>query len=215
MSSLPFQQNRVDVWGFGRFSRGQGGGLMAALACVLLLALPGCGNPSFDVQIEQLPPDTVGPGPNHRPGQPCLLCHGPYKGASPQMSLAGTVFKTITTQDTYGLPPDYAEYTAALKEATGLQGVSIKVYDPSGKINGVLPTNSRQVELKSLESGNFFFKTIEFSPNFPLGARMDCPDVGQQFTMISRISRDGSCNGCHALRKDQGSPGWLECNVTQ
>jgi hypothetical protein len=175
---------------------------MVALAAVLLSALSGCGNPSYDVQIEGLPPDTgaVKPGGSHRAGQPCLLCHGPYKGAYPQLSVAGTVFTLPTTADQY-------VDAAADVESKAAPGVTVTVYDTN-------VSSGRQI--KSDASGNFMIKIQDnYTPLFPLGARMDCPQNGLQFTMISRISREGSCNGCHNLRKDQASPGWLECDALQ
>lgn len=207
MSSLPFQQDRAGILSMVRSSRSQGGGRMVALACVLLSSLPGCGNPSFDVQIENLPDDPPGTplDRDHRRGQPCLLCHGPYKGAKPQMSLAGTVFESPTNIDDLG---------KALVPAKGVKGVQISLSDPFGNVNGLPPGAGTPVTIPTeTESGNFYVEAQRprgFAPNFPLGARMDCPN-GSQFTMISRISRDGSCNGCHVSRRDQGSPGWLEC----
>src|SRR5262249_39649565 len=55
---------------------------------VLFLALvapAGCGNPAVDPKIAALGPEANGvpQGEFHRSGQPCLLCHGPYGGASP------------------------------------------------------------------------------------------------------------------------------------
>jgi hypothetical protein len=37
----------------------------------------------------------VNPGPLHRPGQPCLLCHDGALGDPPEFSVAGTVFQSV------------------------------------------------------------------------------------------------------------------------
>jgi hypothetical protein len=216
MSPLPFQQADAGTFGLLKAPRGQAGGLMVALACVFLSALPGCGNPSFDVLIERLEPDPPGvvPGPDHRPGQPCLLCHGPYKGASPQMSVAGTIFK--------------APATAGEMNPKGetLSNVNVKVFDADGKLNGLGENDTKVAKLLSgmpyrtndpLKGGNFFFEADgdnAFKPSFPLNAQIECStSTGGtvQFTMVGRISREGSCNYCHQGAKSQQSPGWIEC----
>jgi hypothetical protein len=48
-------------------------------------------NPVEQDIIDSLGEDTEPPGPNHRPGQPCLACHSAYGGATP-FAVAGTVF---------------------------------------------------------------------------------------------------------------------------
>src|SRR6185369_830106 len=66
-----------------------------AIALVLTAAggAAGCRNePLLDQEIGALPADDGQPGPTHRPGQPCLLCHSNYEGASPKLALGGTVF---------------------------------------------------------------------------------------------------------------------------
>src|SRR5215218_7977218 len=67
--------------------------------------------------IDGLGPETGEPGPEHRPGQPCLACHGSYAGTSPQMVFGGTVFTTS----------DKNEIIAA-------SGVPVSVYDSAGTL---------------------------------------------------------------------------------
>ncbi len=43
--------------------------------------------------IDGLPPETGSPSAQHRPGQPCLVCHSNYGGASPELAIGGTIFK--------------------------------------------------------------------------------------------------------------------------
>jgi len=60
---------------------------------LLIAAVVGCGDPVRDQAIEALGPEAPGvpPGPFHRPGQPCLLCHSDASKAPP-FSFAGTVY---------------------------------------------------------------------------------------------------------------------------
>jgi hypothetical protein len=60
-----------------------------------LAALLGCGDPVADAAVSALGPEAPGvpPGPNHRPGQPCLVCHGPSGAATSAFSLAGTLYR--------------------------------------------------------------------------------------------------------------------------
>lgn len=57
----------------------------------LLLALA-CSDPVHEAAVEALGPEAPGvePGPEHRPGQPCLLCHG--EDEEPRFAFAGTVY---------------------------------------------------------------------------------------------------------------------------
>jgi hypothetical protein len=70
--------------------------VIRALALALLggsMAL-GCRDPVHDDAVEALGPETSGvpQGPEHRPGQPCTVCHGGDGPGSPTFDLAGTVF---------------------------------------------------------------------------------------------------------------------------
>jgi hypothetical protein len=55
--------------------------------------LVACGDPAYSDRISALGGEAAGvrPGPNHRPGQPCLACHG-GSGPGPEFSAAGTIF---------------------------------------------------------------------------------------------------------------------------
>ncbi|MEO6601888.1 MAG: hypothetical protein ABIQ16_18565 [Polyangiaceae bacterium] len=57
------------------------------------VAISACGDPVRDRAREALGPEQPGvsPGPLHRPGQPCLVCHSDQGGEEPFLS-AGTVF---------------------------------------------------------------------------------------------------------------------------
>ncbi|MFO0758206.1 MAG: hypothetical protein U0359_17045 [Byssovorax sp.] len=64
---------------------------LAALAG-LLLGTSCRYDPVPQAIIDSLPPDDGEPGPNHRPGQPCNVCHSAYGGATPVFAVAGTAF---------------------------------------------------------------------------------------------------------------------------
>jgi hypothetical protein len=160
--------------------------LLPALASLL-----GCGNPAIDQQIAALPPEVAGVPKSefHRPGQPCLLCHGPYVGASPEMSVAGTVFATPVTS---GAP-------------TPVGSVVVTVTDSFGDVH-TKTTNC---------IGNFYITTDEWQPGFPLAAKIEYPSLSGSGTtpayMSTRIGRDGSCAGCHHGPRADDTPGSVYC----
>ncbi len=59
---------------------------MRALSFIAIAIACGC-DPVHNAEVSALPGEVPGvpKGPTHRPGQPCLLCHGDF-------SVAGTVF---------------------------------------------------------------------------------------------------------------------------
>lgn len=97
-------------------------------------------DPSRDAVFESLGPEPPGvpPGPLHRPGQPCLVCHGEAPGIS-VFSVAGTVYK-----DRASLAP--------------LGEVEIALVDVKG----------RTFKAKSNCAGNFFIRPAQFEPAYPL-----------------------------------------------
>jgi hypothetical protein len=64
-----------------------------SVGALLIATHAGCGDPVVDDAVEALGPEASGvpKGPLHRPGQPCVLCHG-ETGDAPQFSFAGTVY---------------------------------------------------------------------------------------------------------------------------
>ncbi len=177
---------------------------MRAPSALLLLLLAGCDNPIYDQQIEALGGEVPGTpaGEYHRPGQPCVLCHGPYFGAEPELVIGGTVFRDRNT-----LSP--------------VEGAEVVLYDAVGDV----------YNLFSNCNGNFMLELGERVPQFPLYAEVICPLYGPDGTvltdasgnpqtrvksMASWISRDGSCAGCHKLEgRGAGSTGWIVCNEAE
>lgn len=161
----------------------------------LLLAIVGagfgaaaCGNPAVDARIDALGGelDGVEPGEYHRPGQPCVLCHGKYGGAEPLMSVGGTIFATKIASDS--------------DQPVPVEGITVSFIDAAG-ISAKATTNC---------IGNFFISKEDYDPSFPLHVELEYQLDGgtpRRSPMNSRISRDGSCAGCHVGAPNQGSPG--------
>jgi hypothetical protein len=86
-----------------------------AVLVPLLATVASCFNPVHSEAVDALGGEASGvrPGPTHRPGQPCLTCHGGDGPGSPDFVFAGTVFTkrnvntgapnvTVTLTDAYG-----------------------------------------------------------------------------------------------------------------
>ncbi len=152
-----------------------------------------CTDPLRDRQIAELGEEQDGfpESPIHRPGQPCVLCHGDYFGAEPQMVLGGTVF--VEPEEPGG-------------PLLGAPGYEIRLLDSQGRITseGLITTN---------ECGNFWVTEEQFKPAYPLrveiyGPSLSDPDrIVQISAMSTRIGRDGSCGSCHAEPLSPLSPG--------
>jgi len=169
----------------------------------LVLVLAGCDNPIVDAKIEALGGEAADTpvGEYHRPGQPCVLCHGEYYGADPELVIGGTVFRDRQT-----LMP--------------VENARVVLYDAVGDI----------YEMTTNCNGNFMRSAGERDPQFPLYAEIYCPVYGPDGqplpdgaggvqlkvkAMSSWISRDGSCAGCHTLQgREFDSVGWVVCNET-
>ena len=165
----------------------QGRYLLASLA----LFVAACGNRAVDERIEALGEEkpNVPPSEFHRPGQACLLCHGEYLREGPIMTVAGTI---------YAFP--------AGDNPLPVKGATVRLIDAFGD----------QKEAGTNCAGNFFIKADEWKPAFPLRAEIEYPvpgslDSTKRVVMSTRISRDGSCAGCHVGAPNQGSPGWVTC----
>lgn len=135
-----------------------GGG---ALACDV--------DPVHDNEVAALGGEQPGvpPGPTHRPGQPCLVCHGGSGPSSTQFAVAGTV------------------YQAQFGEV-GQTGATVNVID----------TNGLQASATTNSVGNFWILESQWAPVFPVHVEsVSYNDVS--VTMSTHIGRDGSCATCH------------------
>jgi hypothetical protein len=152
-------------------------GLVVALCAGGSLAA--CVDESHDLAVQALGPETPGVprGPDHRPGQPCLLCHGGQGPASARFLMAGTVY-------------------AVQGESAPAPGARVTIEDVRGS-SFTATTN---------EAGNFFIKPEEWSLVYPAETQVALGDEPPEL-MGTHISRDGSCADCHALTTSATSPG--------
>jgi hypothetical protein len=170
---------------------------LCALVIGGLAGAAGCANPVQDAYIAELGPEdpAVPLSDIHRPGQPCLLCHGPYVGAQPEMSVAGTV---------YGYAWDPKNSKA---DPIPVEDVTVELSDSFG--------NSPPQPPKTNCAGNFYLTVQQWNPAYPLRVAIRYPvpgdPDGERVSMGTRISRDGSCASCHEGAPNQGSPGWVFC----
>ncbi len=149
---------------------------MGLLMGLLLFAAgsSSCTDPVFDAQIEALGDEIPGvdPGPLHRSGQPCVLCHSKYGPASDhEFVVGGTVYESAD-------------------EKTGpAPGVEVLIIDSGGGTPKFNPVTN--------EKGNFFVRRSDWfkTPSFPM--RVALARAGKSVAMASHIGRDGSCAGCH------------------
>jgi hypothetical protein len=141
-----------------------------------------CSDPVRDQAIERLGGEDprVPTGPEHRPGQPCLLCHSDGGPASDfKFAVAGTVFETNAA------------------DSNGADGVQVFFVDAASAMRSAT-TNA---------AGNFFIPDSEWSDlTFPfrVGLLKDGANNNNPIPMTTIVNREGSCNFCH--RPTPGSP---------
>jgi hypothetical protein len=120
-------------------------------------------------------------GPNHRPGQPCLVCHDGSVGNPPGFSVAGTV---------------YANTAADAGPAVDA---------------GVMLTDSQNNQFLATTNvaGNFFVLPHQFRPVYPMkvAVTFDTGDAAVTVNMTADVGRDGSCAKCHFDPAGPASPG--------
>ncbi len=152
----------------------------ALFPLLLLLATPGCPDPTLDAQMNALPGEVPGipRGPMHRAGQPCTDCHSSYGGRHPIFTVAGTLFQKPTNR-------------------VGIEGATVHVTDVNGDTRDLL-TNC---------VGTFYVTDDEWQPAFPLHISIEDPTSGLGVTMKTKIGRDNSCASCHVDPASTDSPG--------
>lgn len=143
-----------------------------------------CNDPVHDANVDALGGEAPGvpKGPYHRPGQPCLTCHGGEGPASFVMSFAGTVYAHLA-----GKAPAW------------------------NAIVRVVDANERTYETRTNQVGNFWIPAGRFEPIFPVSAALTLTvgSVTYPRVMQTTMRLDGSCNGCHSGPPSAGSPGQL------
>jgi hypothetical protein len=154
----------------------------ACLAVVATLAavLGACADPVHEDLVESLGPEAAGvpPGPLHRPGQPCLACHGGLGPASLQFSAGGTIYAVR------GAPAPAV-------------GAMVQIEDIEGNY-WTSTTNS---------AGNFFVELAHFAPIYPIRMEVVSSDSSLVQRMQTYAARPDSCADCHASQVNARSAG--------
>lgn len=132
-----------------------------------------CVDPVHDDAVLVLGPEKRGvrPGPNHRPGQPCLTCHGEQGPADPAFAIAGTIYLAR------GVLEPVAGVTVHLEDA-----------------------NRTTRDPRSNEVGNFFVGKTDWAPVYPIKVELRDPradEDGGTKTMLTPMRAEGSCAACH------------------
>jgi hypothetical protein len=171
--------------------------LLGVGAAVTSTSLGSCVvDPVHDNAVKVLGPETeLAETEYHRPGQPCLTCHGARGPAKSRFSMGGTVFY---------LPDD--EKVAP----TPVEGADILIRDANGA----------DLRVRSNCKGNFFIRYCSratcppYNPGeLTLSAEITYPFFvtvakgGTYKQMQGHIGRDGSCAGCHRDPPFYDSPG--------
>lgn len=142
------------------------------LSSIPLLAalLASCTDPVHSDRVDVLGPEPNGepPGPDHRPGQPCLVCHGGEGPADAVFSFAGTVYARASGTEAAPKDTQVVLTTADERSYTAL-------------------TN---------EAGNFYVAKSKWDVPFPIKVKIMSPS-GVQRLMLSRLGQDGGCATCH------------------
>lgn len=129
-----------------------------------------CIDPVHADAVAALGPEAAGvrEGPEHRPGQPCLTCHG-GDGPGPNWVAAGTVYQVR------------GDLTKPLQRGiVHLEDFLGNTYDAT--------TNS---------VGNWWVEEGRYSPVFPLYATVYDASRSTEKKMVSRIGRNAGCASCH------------------
>ena len=131
----------------------------------------GCADPVHADLVASLGPEAAGvaPGPLHRPGQPCLVCHGGEGPGKLRFSVGGTIYAIR------GEPPPAV-------------GAAVQVEDVQGNY-WTTDTNA---------AGNFFVELAHFAPAFPIRMEVVSADGTTTQRMQTYSGRDGSCADCHS-----------------
>jgi hypothetical protein len=142
--------------------------LTAIVAALTLAASTACTDEAHDLEVQALGGEAPGvsPGPTHRPGQPCLVCHGGLGPASHQFVMAGTVYEIQG-------------------ETGGAKGASVQIED----VNGDFYTATTN------EVGNFFITTDQWAPTLPAQVMVFQGQNSQQMvTHIGRDGSCAGCH---------------------
>lgn len=141
--------------------------LGALLLGGLLGTSASCMNPVHSDAVAALGDEVSGvrEGPTHRPGQPCLVCHG-GDGPGPDFAMAGTVYEKLGT-------------------ATPSVNTEVVLTDATGSTH-TEKTNS---------VGNFYIQANRWTPTYPVSVLVQRDGVKQNMlTRIGRQTACATCH---------------------
>jgi hypothetical protein len=151
-----------------------------------------CNDPVHDQEVAALGPEQGPPGPLHRPGQPCLTCHGGAGPAKFQMGVGGTVYENQGGGDP-------------------APGAVVQIEDIDGTIwtgqSSAFPT------LTANAAGNFYLPADNFAAHYPTQMTVTSQDGTVSQPMLTHVGRDGSCADCHTLTEGPTSAGPVYLNA--
>jgi hypothetical protein len=135
---------------------------------LVLCGLGACADPVHDDRVEALGGEdpNVEPGPLHRPGQPCVTCHGNKGPAESEYSVAGTVY-------------------TLLRDKQPAADVWVLLGDIKGSVFSIT-TN---------QAGNFYVEKSEWDPVYPLQVKINRGTISKQmFTHIGQTGSCADCH---------------------
>lgn len=142
-----------------------------AIAVLGASASASCFDPVHSDDVNALGGEVNGvrTGPTHRPGQPCLVCHGGHGPGSPEFSIAGTVY-------------------AVRDQLDQAPGINVVLQDS---------TNNPPHTVVSNEVGNFYIGADSWAPVFPVSVSLQDGNGKVLKEMNTVIGRNGGCAFCH------------------
>jgi hypothetical protein len=141
---------------------------------VALVALGACNvvedvlDPVHAQAVSDLGPETfdLPKGPTHRPGQPCLTCHGGQGPGKPELSVAGTVYKTQPATE-------------------WLEGATVTLTDAAGTIR----------QLTTNRTGNCLIGKNDWTPVYPTLVKVSFGGVSiDMVTHVGRSGSCADCH---------------------
>ena len=155
---------------------------VASLLLLLLVVPASCADPVHDDDVKALGGETPGvpPGPLHRPGQPCLTCHGGDGPAGSEFSVAGTVY---LLQDQDVAAPNAV---VTIEDVNGVAGSAVTNMAGSFWVNADTwrPTYPLKVSLKYL--------TLTARMNGAIGRAGSCADCHQNSVAANTAAQTSS-----------------------
>ena len=139
------------------------------LAGCAFLASIGCNDPVRNTAIDELGGEAPGvpAGPLHRPGQPCLVCHGGEGPADGDFALAGTLYQRQSKSDP-------------------LHDARVDFIDSVGDEYSVV----------SNCAGNFWVGAENYRPVWPVWVKVEYQgDSVEMTSAVFRDGSCGSCHG--------------------